>query len=111
MSLLEIENVVKEYKAGVRANDSISLSVEAGEMYGLFGPNGAGKTTLVNQIIGLLSPTSGRIALAGVDTVDNPVYARKACSTVRMSSTDLLSTCQCRIALLLDDENRNGWST
>lgn len=80
MSLLEVENVVKEYKAGVRANDGLSLSVEAGEVYGLLGPNGAGKTTLVNQIVGLLAPTSGRIALDGVDTTDNPAYAREACS-------------------------------
>lgn len=80
MSLLEVENVVKEYKAGVRANDNLFLSVEAGEVYGLLGPNGAGKTTLVNQIIGLVAPTSGRIALNGVDTVGKPAYAREACS-------------------------------
>ncbi len=80
MSLLRVENVVKEYKAGVRANDGLSLSVEAGEVYGLLGPNGAGKTTLVNQIIGLLAPTSGKITLVGVDTTDNPAYAREVCS-------------------------------
>ncbi len=78
--LLEVEQIYKEYRRGVRANDGISLSVEAGEVFGLLGPNGAGKTTLVNQIIGLVSPTAGRIEIDGVDVVANPGYARQACS-------------------------------
>ncbi|MEJ2598274.1 MAG: ABC transporter ATP-binding protein [Anaerolineales bacterium] len=80
MALLEIEHVSKAYRGGVLANDDISLSAEAGEVFGLLGPNGAGKTTLVNQIIGLLAPTSGTIRLAGVNTVENPGFARQACS-------------------------------
>jgi ABC-2 type transport system ATP-binding protein len=80
MALLEIEHISKSYRGGVLANDDISLSVEAGEVFGLLGPNGAGKTTLVNQIIGLLVPTSGTIRVAGVDTVKNPGFARQACS-------------------------------
>lgn len=80
MALLEIEHVSKAYRGGVLANDDISLSVEAGEVFGLLGPNGAGKTTLVSQIIGLLAPTSGMIRVAGVNTVKNPGFARQACS-------------------------------
>lgn len=80
MSLLEIEHVSKEYQRGVRANDDISLSVQAGEVFGLLGPNGAGKTTLVNQIIGLVTPTAGKIHIGGLDVVANPAYARQACS-------------------------------
>jgi ABC-2 type transport system ATP-binding protein len=80
MSILKIEHLSKEYRRGVRANDDISLSVEAGEVFGLLGPNGAGKTTLVNQVIGLVAPTSGKISIAGVDVVANPDYARQACS-------------------------------
>jgi ABC-2 type transport system ATP-binding protein len=80
MALLEIEHVSKVYRGGVLANDDISLTVEAGEVFGLLGPNGAGKTTLVNQIIGLLAPTSGTIRVAGVDTMENPGFARQACS-------------------------------
>jgi ABC-2 type transport system ATP-binding protein len=80
MALLEIEHVSKAYRGGVLANDDISLTIEAGEVFGLLGPNGAGKTTLVNQIIGLLAPTSGTIRVAGVDTIENPGFARQACS-------------------------------
>ncbi|HEX6305577.1 MAG TPA: ABC transporter ATP-binding protein [Anaerolineales bacterium] len=80
MTLLHIEHVSKAYRGGVLANDDISLSVEAGEVFGLLGPNGAGKTTLVSQVIGLLAPSSGTIRVAGVDTVENPGFARQACS-------------------------------
>jgi len=78
--LLEIQNVVKEYKKGIRANDGISLSVGEGQVFGLLGPNGAGKTTLVNQIIGLLVPTYGAIKIDGVDVIAKPDYARQVCS-------------------------------
>jgi ABC-2 type transport system ATP-binding protein len=80
MSLLEIEKVVKEYRNDIRANDEVSLTVEEGEVFGLLGPNGAGKTTLVKQVNGLLTPTSGRIAIQGVDIITNPDFARKASS-------------------------------
>jgi ABC-2 type transport system ATP-binding protein len=78
--MLEIENVSKVYKGGVRANDGISLRVEAGEVFGLLGPNGAGKTTLVRQVVGLARPTSGTIRIDGVDVVADPAAAREACS-------------------------------
>ena len=78
--LLEIKDLIKEYRNGIRANDGISLSIEEGEVFGLLGPNGAGKSTLVNQIIGLLAPTSGTITLDGTDIVASPDYGRASCS-------------------------------
>jgi ABC-2 type transport system ATP-binding protein len=80
--LLDIKNITKIYKGKnkVKANDDISLAVNAGEVFGLLGPNGAGKTTLVNQVIGLTVPTSGSITISGVNVVANPDYARQACS-------------------------------
>lgn len=78
--LLEIEDLTKAYGKGARANDGISLSVEAGEVYGLLGHNGAGKTTLVNQVIGLLRPDAGSIHIDGHDVVADPGAARRACS-------------------------------
>ena len=78
--LLEIEGVTKRYRGGVLANDDISLSVDAGEVFGLLGPTGAGKTTLVSQILGVAAPTSGAIRIAGTDVVRSPQIARGACS-------------------------------
>jgi ABC-2 type transport system ATP-binding protein len=78
--LLEIRDLTKVYRRGKQANDRISLSVPEGTVYGLLGHNGAGKTTLVNQVIGLLKPTSGSIAINGRDVVADPAYARKVCS-------------------------------
>ena len=51
----------------VTAVDGLNLTVERGEVVGLLGPNGAGKTTTVNLILGLLSPTAGRVELFGED--------------------------------------------
>jgi ABC-2 type transport system ATP-binding protein len=78
--LLEIENLTKVYRTGTRANDGITLSVEEGEVFGLLGHNGAGKTTLVNQVVGLLKPTSGSIQIDGHDLVADPGLARRLCS-------------------------------
>lgn len=47
----------------VRAVDGVSFEVGEGEVFGLLGHNGAGKTTLVNQVVGLLRPTSGTIRI------------------------------------------------
>ncbi len=78
--LLEIRDCTKTYRKGARANDGVSLDVEAGEVHGLLGHNGAGKTTLVNQVIGLLRPDSGSIVLDGRDVIADPGYARSVCS-------------------------------
>jgi ABC-2 type transport system ATP-binding protein len=77
---LQVDELTKVYRGGVRANDGITLAVAQGEVYGLLGPNGAGKSTLVRQVIGLLAPTSGRIALDGHDLVRHPAAARQLCS-------------------------------
>ncbi len=49
----------------VRAVDGIDLEVRRGEVFGLLGPNGSGKSTTIKMILGLLQPTSGRIAVFG----------------------------------------------
>jgi len=77
---LTVDQLVKVYPNGVRANDGISLSIEPGEIFGLLGPNGAGKSTLVQQVIGLLRPTAGSIKLGRFDLVADPDCARQLCS-------------------------------
>ncbi|HEX7492096.1 MAG TPA: ABC transporter ATP-binding protein [Candidatus Limnocylindrales bacterium] len=78
--LLEIDQLTKVYRTGTRANDGISLNISEGEIFGLLGHNGAGKTTLVNQVVGLLKPTSGSIRIDGRDMVSDPGLARRLCS-------------------------------
>ncbi len=75
-----VRDLTKVYANGVRANDSITLSVAPGEVFGLLGPNGAGKSTLVQQVIGLLAPTSGTITLGPYDLVEAPDTARQLCA-------------------------------
>jgi ABC-2 type transport system ATP-binding protein len=87
--LLEIESLTKIYKGRVRANDGITLSVDAGEVLGLLGHNGAGKTTLLNQVVGLVRPTSGRIRIDGRDPVADAALARRLCSLQPQSQAPL----------------------
>jgi ABC-type multidrug transport system ATPase subunit len=47
------------------AVDDVSLTVEAGDIYGFLGPNGAGKTTTMRMLVGLIRPTSGEVHLLG----------------------------------------------
>jgi ABC-type multidrug transport system ATPase subunit len=53
------------------AVDAVDLSVAAGEVFGLLGPNGAGKTTLIKMMCGLIEPSSGSIAVGGIDVRTN----------------------------------------
>jgi ABC-2 type transport system ATP-binding protein len=49
----------------VRAVDGVDLEIRRGEVFGLLGPNGSGKSTTIKMLLGLLSPTAGRIAVLG----------------------------------------------
>ncbi len=51
----------------VRAVDSVSFDVAAGEAVGYVGPNGAGKSTTIKMLTGILVPTSGHVRVSGVD--------------------------------------------
>ncbi|OEV13854.1 ABC transporter ATP-binding protein [Streptomyces nanshensis] len=51
----------------VRAVDGISFTVRRGEMVGYIGPNGAGKSTTIKMLTGILTPSGGRLRVAGVD--------------------------------------------
>lgn len=58
MRAIEIHNLSKSF-GKVKALDSVSFSVERGELFGLIGPDGAGKTTLFRLLTTLLNPDEG----------------------------------------------------
>ncbi|HEX7669906.1 MAG TPA: ABC transporter ATP-binding protein [Polyangiaceae bacterium] len=67
--LLEVEDLVVHFPAEprpIRAVDGVSLAIAEGETLALVGESGCGKSTIARAIMGLLSPTSGRIAFGGV---------------------------------------------
>ena len=65
----------------VRALEGVSLSIDAGEVFGLLGPNGSGKTTLIKIVAGLLRPSEGTGEVAGVD-LQSPQAIRRRVSYV-----------------------------
>ena len=66
MTALEVEGLTVTF-GGVRAVDSVFLTVEPGEVVGLIGANGAGKTTLMDCVSGYVQPQQGRIRLFDTD--------------------------------------------
>lgn len=73
---IEAESLRKDFGA-IRALDSLSFSVDSGEIFGLIGPNGAGKTTCLRIVSTLLLPTSGNMRVFGTDVVQNAAEVRK----------------------------------
>ncbi len=65
MPILEVTGLTKTYATGTEALQSITLQVEAGQVFGLLGPNGAGKTTLVKILLGLRRASSGAASIRG----------------------------------------------
>jgi ABC-type branched-subunit amino acid transport system ATPase component len=63
-AILQVRNLVKRF-GGVTAVNRVSLSLEAGKIYGLIGPNGSGKTTLFNCITGIEASDSGAVGFKG----------------------------------------------
>ncbi len=63
--MIEIKGLSFGYRKNKLLYDKLSLSLQAGSIYGLLGKNGAGKSTLLKNIIGLLFPVSGEIQVNG----------------------------------------------
>ncbi|MBQ0990318.1 ABC transporter ATP-binding protein [Micromonospora sp. H61] len=66
MPVIEVTHLKKRY-GDLVAVDDVSLSVEAGEIFGVLGPNGAGKTTTVECVAGLRVPDGGGVSVLGLD--------------------------------------------
>lgn len=70
MAVIKTENLTKIYKdfwgrPRTHALTGLNLEVNKGEIFGLLGPNGSGKTTALKLMLGLISPTSGRVTVMG----------------------------------------------
>ena len=80
--LLETRAVTKRF-GGLTALSEVSISVRAGEIFGLIGPNGAGKTTFFNCLNGLYHPDSGSVRLGGVSLAGLKPHAVAALGLAR----------------------------
>jgi branched-chain amino acid transport system ATP-binding protein len=73
--ILRLDNLTRSF-GSLKAVDSVSLDVAAGEALGIIGPNGAGKSTLFNLITGLIRPDGGAVWFDGRDITQAPPRAR-----------------------------------
>ena len=76
--MLELKNVTKAYNKGaVKAVDSLSMTVNDGEIFGFLGPNGAGKTTSIRMLTGILQSDEGELLLDGISIKERPIAAKR----------------------------------
>ena len=74
--MIEVKGLVKRYGSHT-AVESLSFTVETGQVYGFLGPNGAGKSTTMNMITGCISATDGQVLIDGHDIFDDPIAAKR----------------------------------
>jgi ABC-2 type transport system ATP-binding protein len=76
MKIIETKDLTRRF-GKLTAVDSVSLSLDEGEIFGLLGPNGAGKTTLLKMLISLLPPSGGSATVGGFDVQRQSREVRK----------------------------------
>lgn len=74
MTILQLDAISQEF-GGLRALDTVNISIEEQEIFGIIGPNGAGKTTLFNIITGIYVPTEGQLIFKEQCLNNLPAYA------------------------------------
>ena len=75
--MLEIRHYSKSYAEGKKAADDVSLTVEAGDIYGFIGHNGAGKSTTIRAVVGVLDFTEGEILIDGHSVKEDPMACKR----------------------------------
>ncbi len=75
--MLEIRHYSKSYAEGKKAADDVSLTVEAGDIYGFIGHNGAGKSTTIRAVVGVLDFTEGEILIDGHSVKGDPMACKR----------------------------------
>ena len=74
--MIRVDYLIKTY-GEIHAVRDISFHVAQGEIFAFLGPNGAGKTTTIKMLTTLLRPTSGRVAIDGLDPATHQHEVRK----------------------------------
>jgi ABC-type branched-subunit amino acid transport system ATPase component len=74
-AVLQTKDLCKSF-GGLMVTHNVNLQLEVGARHALIGPNGAGKTTLINQLAGVLAPSSGSIWLGGIEVTELPAHER-----------------------------------
>ena len=74
-NLIEVRSLCKRYASAVAVSD-LDIRLNKGEILALLGPNGAGKTTTLRMLAGTLAPTSGTVAIKGIDMAKQPKKAK-----------------------------------
>jgi ABC-2 type transport system ATP-binding protein len=76
--MIELSGITKTYaKSAVKAVDSLSVTVQNGEIFGFLGPNGAGKTTTIKVVTGVLKADRGTVRVDGIDIAAAPLEAKR----------------------------------
>jgi len=78
--------LTKRYPGDILAVDRLDLKVHHGEVFGLLGPNGAGKTTTVGMLTTLVTPTSGKAIVSGIDVVAHPALVKQLIGVVAQTN-------------------------
>ncbi|MCF0093644.1 ABC transporter ATP-binding protein [Micromonospora sp. NPDC049004] len=110
-ALLSARGLTRDFR-GFRAVDEVDLDVAPESVHALVGPNGAGKTTLFNLLTGFLTPSGGRIELAGRDITGLPPERVARLGMARsFQITSLFPQLSARehVALALQSSSGLGW--
>jgi iron complex transport system ATP-binding protein len=107
---IELEGVGASYRAGVRALESVTFSVQRGEICAVLGPNGAGKSTLVRLLSGALKPDQGEIRLFGepIGALDRRALARRV-AVVPQATQPALGFSVREVVMMGRAPHQGGW--
>lgn len=87
MDIIQVKNLSKSYKYGIKVLDKFNLDVKEGEIFSLLGENGAGKSTLIKILTSFLAKDSGKVKILDYDLDRQAMEIRKniACVSQQVS--------------------------
>jgi ABC-2 type transport system ATP-binding protein len=93
LPIISVSKLTKTYASGLQALKNINLEIFKGEIFALLGPNGAGKTTLINIVCGIVTPSTGVVAVDSHDILRDYRAARSKIGLVPQElTTDTFET-------------------